>query len=124
MDRRRRVDRQPIWIREISVNRILSLSAAVLTLAACSEATSPNSDLSTSEARPSSDPVIAVAGNLTNDTYTFENLSITGASGTSWAADQLTDGSFGISSPPTTTAYNGSTTFLGRADNTSLFLIV
>lgn len=106
------------------MKRLVSLSAAVLLITACSEATAPNSDLNTSEAKPTSEPGISVSGNLTNDTYTFEDFGISGASGTSWAADELTDGSFGISSPPVTAAYNGSTHFMGRADNTSLFLIV
>ena len=106
------------------MKRLLSLSVAVLALAACSEATSPNSELAPSQAKPAADPTISVAGNLTNATYTFEDLSISGAAGTSWAADELTDGGFGISSPPITAAYNGSTHFLGREDNTSLFLIV
>ena len=106
------------------MTRLLALSVAVAALAACSEATSPNSDLAPSQAKPVTDPGISVAGNLTNATYTFEDLSISGAAGTSWAADELTDGSFGISSPPITEAWNHTTHFLGRADNTSLFLIV
>lgn len=105
------------------MKRLLSLAAAVVAISACSEATSPT-DLEINQARPVADPVITVAGNLTNDTYTFENFSISGASGTSWAADELTDGGFGISSPPVTRAFNGYTYFLGREDNTSLFLIV
>lgn len=105
------------------MKHLVSLSAAVLVMAACSEATAP-SDLSTRQSKPSSDPGITVAGNLTNDTFTFEDFSISGAGGTSWAADQLTDGTFGVSSPPITAAYNSSTHFMGREDNTALFLIV
>jgi hypothetical protein len=99
------------------------LSAAVL-LAACSEATAPNSDLSVREAKPTSDPGITVAGNLTNDSYTFEDFAVTGASGTSWAADNLGDGVVSASSPSIINAYNSSTHFMGRADNSSLFLVV
>ena len=106
------------------MKRLVSLSAAVILMAACSEATAPNPDLSTREGKPTSEPGITVSGNLTNDTYTFEDFGISGASGTSWAADELTDGTFSTSAPPVTDAYNHSTHFMGRADNTSLFLIV
>jgi hypothetical protein len=125
MDRCRRADRQPFATQENFVKRLVSLSAAMLFMAACSEATAPTSDLSTRQTKPTSGGGgISVAGNLTNDTYTFENFSISGAGGTSWAADQLTDGTFGTSSPAITDAYNHSTHFMGRVDNTALFLIV
>lgn len=100
------------------------LFAAVLITAACSEATAPSSDINSRDAKTPPSGGITVAGNLTNDSYSFEDFSISGAGGTSWAADELTDGTFNVSSPPVTAAYNGSTHFMGRADNTSLFLIV
>ena len=106
------------------MKHLATLSAAVLFLAACSEATAPTSDLTVREAKPVSDPGITVAGNLTNDSYTFEDLGITGASGTSWAVDNLGDGVVTASAPPLSEAYNSSTHFMGRADNSSLFLIV
>lgn len=100
------------------------LFAAALFTAACSEATAPSSDINTRDAKTPPSGGITVAGNLTNDSYSFEDFSISGAGGTAWAADELTDGTFNVSSPPVTAAYNSSTHFMGRADNTSLFLIV
>lgn len=105
------------------MKHISALCAAAILLAACSESTAPNMDLATRQTKPTTDPGITVSGNLTNDTYTFEDFGISSTS-SSWAADQLTDGTFGTSSPPVTAAYNGTTHFLGREDNTALFLIV
>ena len=106
------------------MKHLATLSAAVLFLAACSEATAPTSDLTVREGKPTSEPGITVTGNLTNDSYTFEDFGISGASGTSWAADNLGDGVVTASAPPLSEAYNSSTHFMGRADNSSLFLIV
>lgn len=105
------------------MKHISALCAAALLLAACSESTAPNMDLVTRQAKPTSDPGITVSGNLTNDTYTFEDFG-TASTSSSWAVDNLTDGTFTTSSPPVTAAYNGSTHFMGREDNTALFLIV
>lgn len=99
--------------------------AAALVLAACSESTGPDGSPDTRYAKPAPPPTgPSVAGTLTNATYTFEDLSITGASGTSWAIDDLEDGGFSAAAPSVVSAWNNSTRFLGRIDNHALFLIV
>ena len=106
------------------MKQLVFLSAAVLAVTACSEATAPESDLGARYAKPTAPSGPTVTGNLTNDTFTFEDNSIAGAAGTSWAVDDLESGGFSISAPSIVTAYNNSTNFLGRVDNHTLFLVV
>ncbi len=98
---------------------------AALVLAACSESTGPDGSPDPRYAKPAPPPTgPTVDGTLTTDVYTFEDLSITGADGTSWAVDDLEDGGFSASAPSVVSAFNNSTRFLGRVDNHALFLIV
>lgn len=104
---------------------IVRLSAAALVLAACADTTAPNSDLSVRDARPSSEPGITVSGNLVNDTYDFEDGGFsTASSGTFFTVEDLEAGGFSTASPLVTSAYNGSTDFIGRVDNNAIFLVV
>jgi hypothetical protein len=102
---------------------LVSLSTAALLLAACSDATAPNASVDAVNTK-SSPPPISVAGNLTNDSFTFDDFSISGAAGTSFNVESL-DGGFGVSSPPLISAYNNaSNMFIGRLDNDRLNLVV
>ena len=106
------------------MKQLVLLTAAALAVAACSETTAPVSDLDSRYAKPTAPSGPTVVGNLTTDTYSFEDNSIAGAAGTSWAVDDLESGGFSISAPDVVTAYNNSTKFLGRVDNHTLFLVV
>jgi hypothetical protein len=107
------------------MKRLVSLSAAALLLAACSESTAPTSNLATRENKPvSPPPTVAVQGNLTNDTFTFEDESITSAGGATFSEEATGPGSVTAAAPTVTDAYNHSTHFLGRASNNAIFLNV
>lgn len=106
------------------MKKLVLLSAAVLAVAACSETTAPDSALDPRFAKPAPPPGPTVTGNLTNDAFAFEDGSISGAAGTSWALDDLEDGGFSAAAPTIASAWNNSTRFLGREDNHTLFLIV
>ncbi len=105
------------------MRKLASLTAALLVLAACNETTGPTADLSTRAAKPVADPGPVVSGNLVNETFDFEDNTITGASGSFFAVNDLNDG-FSAAAPAVVSAYNGSTDFLGRIDNHTLFLVV
>jgi hypothetical protein len=107
------------------MKRLVSLSAAALLLAACSEATAPTSALATRDNKPvTPPPTVSVSGNLTNDMFTFEDESITSASGASFSEESTGPGSVTAAAPTVSTAYNQSTHFLGRASNNAIFLNV
>lgn len=103
---------------------LVLLSAAVLAAAACSEATAPPADLAPRSAKPSSDPGISVAGNLTNDTFSFDDGTFSSSAGSTFTVEALSGG-FGASSPNIASVYNNaSNKFLGRANNHRVVLIV
>ena len=107
------------------MKNLVRLSFAALILAACADTTAPNADLSVRDARPVNEPGITVAGNLVNDTYNFEDGSFaTASSGTFFTVEDLDTGGFSASSPLVTSAFNGSTDFIGRIDNNAIFLVV
>ena len=106
------------------MKKLVLLSAAVLAVTACSEATAPDAALDPRFAKPAPPSGPSVAGNLTSHTFTFEDNSMAGAAGTAWAVDDLEDGGFSAASPAIVSAWNNSTRFLGRVDNHALFLIV
>ena len=56
---------------------LIPLSLAVLAISACSDS-SPTSSLAPSYAKPT-DPVISVAGTLTNDSFTFDDGTFSSA---------------------------------------------
>ncbi|HEY8166665.1 MAG TPA: hypothetical protein VIF83_14020 [Gemmatimonadaceae bacterium] len=106
------------------MKKIVSLSAAALLLAACSDATAPNATNTTPLDAKDSPPTITVTGNLTSDTYTFDDGTFSGSAGTTFTVEDL-DGGFGASSPPIISAYNDAANkFIGRLDNHELDLIV
>lgn len=105
------------------MKRIVSLSAAALLLAACSDATAPGTNATPLDAKDSP-PTITVSGNLTNDSYTFDEGTFSGAAGSTFTVEDL-DGGFSAAAPSLTTAYNdASNGFIGRLDNHELDLIV
>lgn len=105
------------------MKRLVSLSAAALLVAACSDSTSPTSGIAPVDAK-SSPPPISVTGNLTNDSYTFDEGTFSGAAGSTFTVEDL-DGGFSAAAPSLTTAYNdASNGFIGRLDNHELDLIV
>src|SRR6476659_6409802 len=107
------------------MKRYVPLAVAAILVAACSESTSPTATLTPQDTKSTPPPPITVAGNLTSDSYTFEDASITGAGGTGWAEEAVgTSGSIGAEAVSTTEAWNSSTRFLGRASNNALFLVV
>jgi hypothetical protein len=102
---------------------LFTLSLAALVVAGCSESTSPTSDLAPSYAKPS-DPVVTVAGTLTNDSFNFNDGTFSGAAGTSFFIQDL-DGGFGAAAPTFAAVYNDPTNrFIGRLDNHKLGLSV
>jgi hypothetical protein len=106
------------------MKRLVSLFAAALLVAACSDSTAPTASNVTPTGTKSSPPTISVTGNLTNDTYTFDDGSFSGFGGSSFNVEDL-DGGFGTSSPPITAAYNDAANkFIGRLDNHELNLVV
>jgi hypothetical protein len=106
------------------MKKLVLLSAAVLAVAACSESTAPGSTLDARFDKPGPPPGPTVVGSLTSDAFNFEDGSISGAAGTSWAVDDLAAGGFSAAAPGIVTAYNNSTMFMGRVDNHALFLVV
>ena len=106
------------------MKKLVLLSAAVLAVAACSDTTAPDAALDARYAKPVPPSGPTVDGNLTNDTFAFEDGSISGAAGTSWALNDLESGGFAIAAPGIVSAWNNSTHFLGRVDNHEMFLIV
>ena len=106
------------------MKHLVGLTALALAATACSEATAPDASLEARYAKPTGPAPIVVNGDLTLDTFGFEDNSISGAAGTSWAMDDLETGGIDIAAPGIVTAYNSFTKFLGRVDNHSLFLIV
>jgi hypothetical protein len=93
------------------------LSLAALAVAGCSESTSPTSNLAPDYAKPGSDPVISVAGTLTNDSFSFDDGTFSSAAGSSFFIEDL-DGGFGASAPSFAGVYNNaSNRFIGRLDN-------
>ena len=103
---------------------LVGIAALVLAMAACSESTAPTNTLEPRQAKPVTPSDPSVTGNLTNDSFGFEDNSISGSAGTAWAVDDLDDGGFSAAAPGIVSAFNNSTNFLGRVDNHSLFLIV
>lgn len=115
----------PFKPRSILLKIAFYVSAAAIILAACADTTAPNADLSVRDARPTRDPAITVTGNLVSDTYDFEDGGFaTASSGTFFTIEDLDTGGFATSSPLVTSAYNGSTDFIGRVDNNAIFLVV
>lgn len=106
------------------MKKLVLLSAAVLAVAACSETTAPDSALDPRFAKPAPPSGPTVVGSLTSDAFDFEDGSISGAAGTSWAVDDLNAGGFSAAAPGIVSAYNNSTMFMGRVDNHALFLVV
>jgi hypothetical protein len=105
------------------MKRRVSLFAAALLVAACSDSTAPTSNVTPVDTK-SSPPPITVTGNLTSDTYTFDDGSFSGSAGTSFNVEDL-DGGFGTFSPPIIGAYNNpANKFIGRLDNHELNLVV
>jgi hypothetical protein len=103
---------------------LVPLSAAALLLAACSEATSPTSNLVASNAK-SAPPPIAVAGNLTSDTFTFDGGDFTASDGPTFTVDNLNPGGFSAAAPNISPVFNdASNKFLGRLDNHKARLII
>jgi hypothetical protein len=108
------------------MKRLVSLSAAALLFAACSDSTAPTSAASslTPVDVKSSPPALTVSGNLTNDSYAFDDGSFSGSAGTSFNAEAM-HGGFGASAPPIIGAFNNaSNKFIGRLDNHRLNLVV
>src|SRR5688500_16577193 len=107
------------------MRRIAAMFAAALVLAACSESTGPEGGPDPRYATPVPPPTgLTVTWTLTNDPYELETGSITGASVSSRAFDDLDDGGISASAPSIVSAFNGSTDFLGRVDNRALYLVV
>ncbi|MGK2962931.1 MAG: hypothetical protein ACSLFK_12390 [Gemmatimonadaceae bacterium] len=106
------------------MKKLVSLTVAALVLAACSEATGPTADLSARSAKPVADPGISVSGNLTNQTFDFEDGGFEIAGGPFFALNDLESGGFSTSAPNISSAYNGSTDFIGRVNNHEIFLVI
>ena len=101
----------------------LALSLAVLAIAACSDGNSPTSTLTPSEAK-STDPGFTVSGTLTNQMYTFDDGTFSGADGGTFTVES-TAGGFGASAPSLGQVFNNaSNKFIGRLDNHRVNLIV
>ena len=102
---------------------LFSLSVAAIAIVACTDSTSPTSSLSTSNAKQS-DPIITVAGTLTNNTYTFDDGTFSASDGGTFTVESLTGG-FGASSPNLGSVFNNAANkFIGRVDNHKVNLIV
>ncbi len=106
------------------MKQLFLISAAVLVATACSETTGPTSDLAPRSAKPSTDPGISVAGNLTNDAFTFDDGTFSSSAGSVFTIEAL-NGGFGASSPNIAAVFNNNANkFLGRANNHKVVLIV
>ena len=105
------------------MKRFITLAAAALTLAACQDVTAPAADLSTRNAKPV-DPPVEVVGNLTFDTFNFNDGTYSSSAGATFTAEALIGG-FGAAAPNITAVHNDPTNlFIGRADNHRITLIV
>lgn len=105
------------------MKRLITLAAAALALAACQDVTAPAADLSTRSAKPL-DPPVEVVGNLTNDTFNFNDGTYTSSAGSTFTAEAL-NGGFGAAAPNISAVHNDSSNlFIGRADNHRITLIV
>lgn len=104
------------------MNKLFSISVAALVLAACSEATGPDADLSTRSAKPVADPGITVNGDVTDEFFDFEDGGFEVAGGPFFAVNDLESGGFSASAPNIVSAWNNTTDFIGRVDNHSILL--
>jgi hypothetical protein len=105
------------------MKRLITLAAAALALAACQDVTAPEADLSTRNAKPV-DPPVEVVGNLTNDTFNFNDGTYSSSAGSAFTAEALIGG-FGAAAPNISPVHNDSANlFIGRADNHRITLIV
>ena len=101
----------------------LTLSIAALAILACSDSTSPTSNLSSSDAKQT-DPPFTVSGSLTNNMYTFDDGTFGSADGGSFTVES-TAGGFGAAAPSLGAVFNNaSNKFIGRLDNHRVNLIV
>ena len=99
------------------MKKFFAVPLAVLFVAACSESTTPGSDLDVSYAKPAPPPAgVTITNVITDDTYTFSGSDVTGSSGTSFSTSLEEDG-FGSASGPTTTTSPSGQEFLGRFTN-------
>ncbi|HEX6573407.1 MAG TPA: hypothetical protein VF042_00430 [Gemmatimonadaceae bacterium] len=102
---------------------LITLSVAAITLAACTDSTSPTSNLAAKDGKQS-DPPFTVSGSLTNNTYTFDDGTFSSSDGGSFTVES-TAGGFGASAPSLGAVYNNaSNKFIGRLDNHRVNLIV
>lgn len=105
------------------MKRLITFAAAVLAVAACQDVTAPTADLSNRNAKPV-DPPIEVVGNLTFDTFNFNDGTYSSSAGATFTAEALTGG-FGAAAPNLSPVHNDSANlFIGRADNHRITLIV
>src|SRR5215217_3273677 len=102
---------------------LLPLSFAVMAVAACSDSTSPTSNLSTSDAK-STDPGFTVSGSLISHMFTFDD-GVFSASDAGDFTVESTVGGFGAAAPSLAQVYNDAANkFIGRLDNHKVNLIV
>ena len=102
---------------------LLPLSVAMIAIVACSDSTSPTSNLATQDAKNTGGG-FTVAGSLTNDVFTFDDGTFGSSAGSTFTVESLTGG-FGASAPPLAGVFNNaSNKFIGRLDNHKINLIV
>src|SRR5690349_17338857 len=98
MVRRRHECRQLTWrSRSDRMKSPLTLSIAALAILACSDSTSPTSNLSSTDAKQT-DPPFSVSGTLTNTMYTFDDGTFSSSDGGAFTVES-TAGGFGASAP-------------------------
>lgn len=105
------------------MKRLITIAAAALALAACQDVTAPAADVSTRNAKPVTPP-IEVVGNLTFDTFTFDDGMYTSSAGSAFTSEALSGG-IGAAAPSLSAVHNDSTNlFIGREDNHRIMLVV
>jgi len=102
---------------------LFTLSLAMIAIVACSDSTSPTSNLATRDGK-SSGGTFTVSGSLTNDMFPFDDGTFNGSAGSTFTVESLTGG-FGTSAPNLGSVFNNaSNKFIGRLDNHKVNLIV
>ncbi len=102
---------------------LFPLSLAMIAIVACSDSTSPTSNLTTQDGK-STGGTFTVSGSLTNDMFTFDDGTFGSSAGSTFTVESLTGG-FGASAPNLGSVFNNAANkFIGRVDNHKINLIV